>query len=189
MDTCGALNTGYLPFHQWLMCQHPEIVAEYIAFDKSNPFEPIKLGGAIRDPDNFDGSTHGNLTAVIRYLTPYTDLPGNPITFSFALGHNITVNTIFGLPMLCDLDCTISLRSNSLHSAILALTLPITRASARHGLPDGCSFDATSFSRCRAAALVGSANPSTPVVSPTTAIAHDGLSSGYLQRRLVPVLT
>jgi hypothetical protein len=189
MDTCGALNTGYLPFHQWLMTQHPEIVTEYIAFDEGNPFEPIKLGGAIRDPANFDGSTHGNLTAVIRYLTPYTDPSGNPITFSFALGHDVTVNTIFGLPMLCDLDCTISLSSNSLTSAILNLTLPITRAAANHGLPDGCSFDASSFSRCRAAALVGSSQPSTLPLRPASAIASDDLSCGYLQRRLVPAHT
>jgi hypothetical protein len=104
MDTCGALNTGYLPFHQWLMSQHPELVTEYISFDASNPFEPIKLGGAIRDPDNFDGSMHGNLTAVIHSLTLYTDPFDNPIIFSFALGHNVTVNIIFWFPMLCNLD-------------------------------------------------------------------------------------
>jgi hypothetical protein len=48
MDTCGALNTGYLPFHQWIMSEKPEIVAEYTEFNAHNPFEPVKLGGAIR---------------------------------------------------------------------------------------------------------------------------------------------
>jgi hypothetical protein len=65
MDTCGALNTGYLPFHQWLMSEYPAVVADYMAFDDTNPFEPVKLDGAICDPGNFAGSNHGNLTAVI----------------------------------------------------------------------------------------------------------------------------
>jgi hypothetical protein len=188
MDTCGALNTGYLPFHQWLMSEHPAAVAEYTAFDESNPFEPVKLGGAIRDPDNFDGSTHGNLTAVIRYFTPYTDRSGHPIMFSFALGLDVTVNTIFGLPMLCALDCTISLGSNSLHSTTLNLTLPITRAAARHGLPANCHFDTASFRRNRVAALTGSPDPAHSTFTPATAIATDDLSAGYLQRHVAPIL-
>jgi hypothetical protein len=88
MDTCSALNTGYLPFHQWLMSEYPVVVADCITFKETNPFEPVKLGGVISNPDNFDGSTHGNLTAVIQYFTPYTNQSGNPITFSFALARS-----------------------------------------------------------------------------------------------------
>jgi hypothetical protein len=99
------------------------------------------------------------------------------------------VNTIFGLPMLCDLDCVISLGANSLHSSVLNLTLPISRAAARHGLPAACTFDASSFKRYRAAALTGSPDPAHSVFSPATTIATDDLSSGYLQRRLAPVIS
>jgi hypothetical protein len=53
MDTCGALNTGYLKFYLWLMSERPDLVAEFISFDDANPFEPIKLGGAIHDPSDF----------------------------------------------------------------------------------------------------------------------------------------
>jgi hypothetical protein len=97
MDTCrGALNTGYLLFHLWLMSERPDfLVAEFISFDDSNPFEPIKLGGAIRDPSDFDAADHGNPTAMIRYYTPYTNVSGSPITLSFDLGSDATVNTIF----------------------------------------------------------------------------------------------
>ena len=42
MDTCGALNTGYLKFHLWLMSERPDLVVEFISFDDANPFEPIK---------------------------------------------------------------------------------------------------------------------------------------------------
>jgi hypothetical protein len=50
MNKCSALNTGYLLFHLWLMSERPDLIAEFISFDDSDPFEPIKLGGAIRDP-------------------------------------------------------------------------------------------------------------------------------------------
>jgi hypothetical protein len=86
MDTCGALNTGYLLFHLWLKSERPNIVAEFISFDDANPFETIKLGGAISDPSDFDSSTRGMLIAVICYYTPYVDTTGNPITISCALG-------------------------------------------------------------------------------------------------------
>jgi hypothetical protein len=146
MDTCGALNTGYLSFHLWLKSERPDIVAEFVSFNDGNRFESIKLSGAIHDPSNFDSTDHGNLTAVICYKTPYLDTFGNPITLSFALGPNVTVNTIFGLPMLCDLNAVISLRSNSLHSRALAHDFPITRAAANFGLPQGCLIDPDSDS-------------------------------------------
>jgi hypothetical protein len=191
MDTCGALNTGYLLFHLWLMSERPDLVADFHSFDGDNPFDPVKLGGAIKDPDNFDASQHGNLTAVIRYYTPYTDVDGNPIQFSFALGNDVTVNTIFGLPMLCDLDSVITLGSNSLHSRSLKLDFPITRAAAAFGLPEGCTFDPTPAARNHAGDCVSHSLAPTdlaaPSMQPITATAHDDISLGYLQRTVHPV--
>jgi len=193
MDTCGALNTGYLPFHLWLKSLRPDIVAEFISFDDANPFEPIKLGGAIRDPTEFVSTDHGNLTAVIRYYTPYTDISGSPIHLSFALGPDVTVNTIFGLPLLCDLDAIISLRSNSMHSRSLNHDFPITRAAANFGLPPGCLFDPAAASRnhastsglpssSAAASAFAAASPDTAPLATAT----DDLSLGFLQRTVRP---
>jgi hypothetical protein len=100
MDTCGALNTGYLLFHHWVMSECPVLVAKYLAFNTLNPFEPVKLGGTICNPTNFDPTNHGNLTAIICYHTPYFDTTSALITLSFALVSNITVNIIFGLSMM-----------------------------------------------------------------------------------------
>jgi len=191
MDTCGALNTGYLLFHLWLKSERPDLVAEFVSFDDSNPFEPIKLGGAIRDPSDFDASDHGNLTAVIRYFTPYLDSSGDPITISFALGSDVTVNTIFGLPMLCDLDSVISLRSNCMHSRALNLDFPITRAAANFGLPPNCTFDpaAASCNHASSCGLPSSAAASalaTAPLRPSLATATDDLSQGFLQRTVHP---
>jgi hypothetical protein len=169
------------------MSERPDLVAEFVSFDDSNPFEPIKLGGAIRDPDDFDATDHGNLTAVVRYYTPYTDISGSSITVSFALGSDVTVNTIFGLPMLCDLDSVISLRTNSLHSRALNVDFPITRAAAAFGLPFGCLFDPDSTARNHASTrgLPSAASMSLPLaapITPTLATAVDDSSLGFLQR-------
>jgi hypothetical protein len=193
MDTCAALNTGYLLFHLWLKSERPDLVVDFVSFDDSNPFEPIKLGGAIRDPSDFDASDHGNLTAVIRYYTPYVDVSGAPITISFALGSDVTVNTIFGLPMLCDLDAIISLRSNSMHSRALNLDFPITRAAAHLGLPTNCSFDPATASRNHASTcnlLPPSTASALAITSPTPALATalDDMSLGFLQRTVHPSL-
>ncbi len=40
------------------MSEHPATMAHYIASDDTNTFEPVKLDGAIRSPDNFDDSTY-----------------------------------------------------------------------------------------------------------------------------------
>jgi hypothetical protein len=190
MDTCGALNTGYLLFHQWVMSERPDLVTEYIKFDAGNPFKPIKLCGANRDPLDFYASTHGNLTAIIRYRTPYQDQTGSPITFSFALGTDVTVKTIFGLPTLCDLDSVISLRANSLYNSVLDCPFPITRAAAVFGLPSGCIFDPATSSQCYAAATLfsGSANPASAPLVAALVIAKDDTSLGFLRRSVAPAL-
>jgi hypothetical protein len=173
------------------MSERPDLVAEFISFDDANPFEPIKLGGAICDPADSDSSTHGNLTAVIRHHTPCIDNSGSPITLSFALGADVTVNAIFGLPMLCDLDSIISLRTNSLHSRALSINFPITRASATFGLPPGCQFDAATaariHSRTRALGpLLASPDSFPSIPSAALAMAVDDTSRGFLQRSVHP---
>ena len=102
-DSGAALSSGYLPYHLWIMRENPDIVASFERFDDSNPFEPIKLGGAIRHPDDYNASLHGQLTAIIRYKTPYFDNDGSPIRISFGLGNDMTVNTILGMPVIKDL--------------------------------------------------------------------------------------
>jgi hypothetical protein len=188
MDTCGALNTGYLPFHQWVMATDPSFVAEYVEFDDTNPFEPIKLGGAIREPDGFDAGNHGRLTAVIRYHTPYCTYDGNPVTISLALGNDVTVNTIFGLPMLSAFDSIISLSSNALHSNCLNMDFAITRQAPVHGLPPGASINNDTNSRAILCRPKVKTNIAWEDIKKPLICAKDDTTMGYLQRRLEPSL-
>jgi len=104
-DTGAALNTGFLSYHKFIMRTRPELVAEYEEFDGDNPFDPIKLGGAITDPAAYNVDNHGLLKAVIRYHTPFRiGMCHKPLLLSFALGEDITVNSIIGLPFINSLE-------------------------------------------------------------------------------------
>ena len=82
------------------MSERLDLVAKFLSFGDSNPLEPMELDGAICEPSDFDSTDHGSVTAVVRYFTPFTDTSGSLITLFFGLGPDVTVNTIFKLPIL-----------------------------------------------------------------------------------------
>ena len=83
----------------------PDLVLVYEAFDGENPFDPIKLYGAITDPSQYNENDHVILKAVIRYKTPFVHIATNePVALSFALGDDVSVDTITGLPSLKNLS-------------------------------------------------------------------------------------
>jgi len=127
-DTGAALNTGYLPYHRFIMSTRPDLIAEYEEFNGRNPFDPIKLGGAITDPSAYNLENHGLLKAVIRYHTPFkTGQDAKPLFLSFALGNDITVNSIIGLPFINALELAYHHRPNiHVSSDILERTFSIT---------------------------------------------------------------
>jgi hypothetical protein len=100
-DTCGAIITGFKPYHDHIRRLHPEVVYAYESSDDmSNQFHPIKLSGAIRDPNDVKNEIVGDLTTVIRYKTPYVAVEGHPLLLCFALGDTVSCNTILGLPAI-----------------------------------------------------------------------------------------
>ena len=95
-DTGATLTSGYLPHHQHIRRTCPSLVHSYEEFDGSNPFDPIKLEGAISTAAEYNPQTHGVLSAVIRYFTPYQDREGKQLLLPLALGNHMAVNTILG---------------------------------------------------------------------------------------------
>ncbi|MGH3623045.1 MAG: hypothetical protein ACRDQ5_14825, partial [Sciscionella sp.] len=72
VDTGAGVNTGWKPYHRWIMQEHPELVHSYEECDGDNPFDPLRLQGALREDDLcMENNSRGHLTAVIRYYTPY----------------------------------------------------------------------------------------------------------------------
>ena len=88
------------------MKEYPAIVARYEEFDSEDPFDPIRLCGAITNPKDYDKSKHGILSTVIEYHTAYCHQNGSPFKLTLALGQDMSVNSILGLPsiMACELQ-------------------------------------------------------------------------------------
>jgi hypothetical protein len=87
----------------------PDIIESYEEFNGTNTFEPIKLCGAIHDPSTYSTERHGILSAVIRYKTPFI-VNGRAITLDFALGKDISVNSILGFPAITELQLEMRFR-------------------------------------------------------------------------------
>ena len=66
LNSCATMNTSNLNVHQLLMTAHPNLVAEYIQYDDSNPFQPLQLSCAVRNLEIAE-SVHDKLTAIDRY--------------------------------------------------------------------------------------------------------------------------
>jgi hypothetical protein len=109
------------------------------------------------------------LTAIIRYTTPYKNSEGNSLLLSFALGDDVSTNTIFGLPTLDALKLVWDISSDTALSQTCDATFPIKRRGSRRGLPDGVTFDPAEFKRALAATSVLCP---TPVDSTELPIAH-----------------
>jgi hypothetical protein len=141
-DTCAAVCSGNLLFHQWVITSFPELVHSFEQFDDSNPFEAIKLVGALKDPAAFDVATYGRLTAVVRYHLPYETVPDrSAAVLCIALGTNVSVNTILGWPAIEDLGINLQLKSKQFFSTTLHCPFPLSRVTAPCGLPEGVVFD------------------------------------------------
>jgi hypothetical protein len=189
-DSGAALSSGYLPYHLWIMRENPDLVASFEKFDDSNPFEPIKLGGAIRHPDDYKESLHGQLTAIIRYKTPYVDHDGNPIRISFGLGNDMTVNTILGMPFIKDLGMVPNFRAGTVTCEDSSATFDISYQATSFGfLPDDA--DAAVFAALPVAHMYPSKLSMAAIVAPPDAAdepcvdAVDDTTKGFLQRTLL----
>lgn len=95
VDTCAAVSIGNYDNHKNWMHKYPTMVAKFREFNDSDPFEPIKLGGAIVDPFDYDetevNEKYGALTAVVHYYTDLYFPDGNQLVLSFALGKDVAV--------------------------------------------------------------------------------------------------
>ena len=189
-DTCGSLNTGYLPFHAWIASMHPSAVAEFRYYNGNDPFAPVKLEGAVTDPTGTTNSNHGLLTAVIRYKTAYVDSDGSPITLSFALGDDVSTNTIFGLPTITALQFVVDMTNMVAFSRCLNRTFHLVKSSGNLGLPKDVTFDTAAYRTLYDASLAVSpttlntwaSTGASPIPPPGHLAGVDDTSNGYLRR-------
>ena len=66
IDTCAVMYTVNLPLQQWVITKYPNLVAEYILYDDSTPFDQIKISYAVPDYNMIE-SQYGNIATIVRY--------------------------------------------------------------------------------------------------------------------------
>jgi hypothetical protein len=133
-DTCGSVTSGNEEFHLWFMKKYPASVHSIERWDKDN-FSPLKLAGAITDPADYDSSKHGLLTTVVSYWTTYKEKDGSRVCIKVALGPDVSVNTLFGLPTLQAMDAVMDLNNKTIYCRAIQTTLPLEFYAPRCGLP------------------------------------------------------
>ena len=192
VDSCAAMNTGNLLLHQYLITQHPHLVAEYIQYDDSHPFEPIQLQCAV-DDDATNLADQSKLTAIVRYHTPYTNAQGEPVLLSFGLGAHVAVRSILGKPTLKAWQCSIDFGTDKLICPALGRRFDMHYETARQGLPSGVAFKQSDFRRPQSLGTIAVAQAADTLLSavtdgcdsPITSVKIvDDDTAGYLQRRV-----
>ena len=81
----------------------------FFQYGKDTAYDVVYLLAAL-NLKNFDtDATHGQMTAGIRYKTPYTVAGKGPFILYFALGNDVSLRSVFGLPTLLVMDADIKL--------------------------------------------------------------------------------
>lgn len=192
VDSCAAMNTGNLLLHQYVITQHPHLVAEYVQYDDSHPFEPIQLQCAVDDATR-SSTEHGRLTAIVRYHTPYTDKHGNAVQLSFGLGADVAVRSIIGKPTLKAWQCNVDFGEDKLVSPLLLRRWDLIYEAARQGLPQGITFNKSEFRRPSATGTIATMQVVSDILPAITDgcdspirdnVVIDDNSNGYLTRQV-----
>ena len=100
VDTGAATNTGILDYHLWVISQCPDMVEEYSQCGKDVAYDVVHLLADLDLKDANQDVNHGKMTAAIRYKTPYIVKGRGPFILSFALGDDISLRCVLGLPTL-----------------------------------------------------------------------------------------
>ena len=108
VDTGAAMNTGNFDFHMWVMLQCPDIVDGFWECGKDTTYDVVHLLTSLDLKDINTDSTHGQMTAVIQYKTPYIVAGKGPFILSFALGNDVSLRSVLVLPTLLAMGADIS---------------------------------------------------------------------------------
>ena len=151
-------------------------------FNDTNPFDPIKLHGAISNPSSYSESQHGKLTAIIRYyLTPPKDYPPgtDPPLLTVALGNDVEVNTIYGWPTWQSLGLNLLTTDGVFSSRFLQREFDIFRQETTKGFQNNVNWELDEFLRSSEFATMR-----TKLQAPPAIVSSDSTHKGYLERTL-----
>ena len=145
VDTGAAMNTGNIDFHMWVMSQCPDIVDEFLQCGKDTEYDVVHLLAALDLKDIQKDANHGQMTAVIRYKTPYVADGKGLFILSFALGNDFSLRSVLGLPTLLAMGADIILVKGLLSCIEMNRDVPWDMQPPGKGLPEGASLNHYSF--------------------------------------------
>ena len=112
------------------------MVVYYIEYSDADSFEPFQIQVAIEYFSNTE-ITCGNLTAIVRYWTPYVYKDGFPFILSFGFGKSIAVRSTIGIINIIEWLINIDVGNNQLVAPVIITIFPLLYKRAKSGLPDG----------------------------------------------------
>ena len=141
LDTGAAMNSSNLIYHLWVMSQYPKMVGEFIQCGDGTGYDVVQLLAALGLDSSHQPLDHGKMTAVIRYRTPYLVNKRDPSFIYFALGNDVSLRCVLGLPTLLALGGLINLVKGEFICSEIDRTFPLTLDPPGKGLPEGIVFD------------------------------------------------
>jgi hypothetical protein len=117
-DTCAACNVGFAGHHLPIAERYPELVKSLTY--TADKYSPLTLSGIVHgDEEKTSKQPSAILPIVIEYWMPFLTKEGHKTTLKIALGNQVSVNTIIGMPMIRPAKLSFDLVDNVVEPGIL----------------------------------------------------------------------
>ena len=117
-DTCAACNVGFAGHHLPIAERYPELVKSVTY--TADKYSPLTLSGIVHgEKGKSTKQPSAILPIVIEYWMPFLTKEGHKTTLKIALGNEVSVNTIIGMPMIRPAKLSFDLVDNVVDSGIL----------------------------------------------------------------------
>ena len=131
--------------HRHACRYNPHLVAEYIQFNDSRPFELLQLQCVVEDLVKTE-SMYGKLTLILQYWLHYEHYDKHAV-LSFGLVESIIVNPIVGIPTIKAWKLIFDFESNKLVAQGVNTRIPLLYEANKHSLSFGVTFFPSDFVR------------------------------------------
>ena len=120
------------------------MAAKYIECGPNTEYDVVKILAALDLKGTNPPIDHGNMTAVIRYKTPYLVNNTDPLFLSFALGTDAALRSVFSISCLLAMGAVVDLVQGKLVCKELNREFSLQLDPPGKGLPDGAHYDSFS---------------------------------------------
>ena len=123
------------------MSQFPDIVEEFLQCGKDTDYDIVHLLVVLDLSGIPTNDDHGQMTAVIRYKTPYIVNSKGSFILSFTLGNDVSLRCVLDLPTLLAMGASIGLASGLLSCTELNRESPFDLQPPGKGLPEEAALN------------------------------------------------